>query len=100
MTTIDWLQNWYAAQADGEWEHEYGLRIDTLDNPGWSLEIDLKGTSLEAQPFEELRVDRSNSDWIHCRLEDGQFRGWGGPLNLSELVEAFREWADRAPKKG
>ncbi|MFE4959105.1 Imm53 family immunity protein [Streptomyces sp. NPDC056653] len=31
---LDWLQNRYAQQCDGDWEHEWGVKIATLDNPG------------------------------------------------------------------
>src|SRR5687768_6013127 len=41
---FDYLANWYAAQCDDEWEHEFGIRLQTLDNPGWNLQIDLVGT--------------------------------------------------------
>lgn len=27
-----WLQMWYVAQCDDEWEHAYGIKIETLDN--------------------------------------------------------------------
>lgn len=36
---ITQLQNWYKSQCDGIWEHEYGLDISTLDNPGWRVHI-------------------------------------------------------------
>jgi hypothetical protein len=39
------LQRWYVAQCNGEWEHSYGIEIGTLDNPGWSLRVDLKDTT-------------------------------------------------------
>jgi hypothetical protein len=29
------LQVWYGAQCNGSWEHTYGIKIETLDNPGW-----------------------------------------------------------------
>ena len=41
------LQDWYLAQCNGDWEHEFGIKIDTLDNPGWSVVIDLLGTNYE-----------------------------------------------------
>ena len=28
------LQRWYLERCDDGWEHSYGVRIDTLDNPG------------------------------------------------------------------
>jgi hypothetical protein len=39
MTTnssFDALLQWYAAHCDSEWEHTYGVTLDTLDNPGGS----------------------------------------------------------------
>jgi len=47
MNALSELQKWYFAQCDGDWEHSYGVRIDTVDNPGWTLEIDLVGTNLD-----------------------------------------------------
>ncbi len=43
---INWLENWYSSQCDGSWEHFYGIKIETLDNPGWAVEIDLCETEL------------------------------------------------------
>ncbi len=51
MTDIERLQAWYLAQCDGEWEHGFGPTISTLDNPGWSVKVDLKGTELFEKPF-------------------------------------------------
>jgi hypothetical protein len=31
---LDFLHRWYAAQCDGDWEHEFGIRLTTPDNPG------------------------------------------------------------------
>ena len=53
------LQAWYADQSDGEWEHSYGVRIDTLDNPGWAVRIDLNGTSVEDRALDREEVHRS-----------------------------------------
>ena len=32
--------DWYLSQCNGDWEHAYGVKIDTLDNPGWTLEVE------------------------------------------------------------
>jgi hypothetical protein len=37
---VTWLTQWYLAQCNEDWEHSYGVAIGTLDNPGWSLEVD------------------------------------------------------------
>ena len=43
---LTWLEGWYTRCCDGEWEHRYGVCIETLDNPGWLIRIDLTGTDL------------------------------------------------------
>ncbi len=94
MDMLRWLENWYTQACDGEWEHRYGIRIDTLDNPGWSLKVDLVGTPLEEKPYEAVKVERSSNDWIHCSVKDGVFSGFGGPGSLNCLIQAFRHWAE------
>ncbi|MDP8910052.1 MAG: immunity 53 family protein, partial [Chloroflexota bacterium] len=51
------------AQCDGDWEHSYGVEICTLDNPGWSVKVDLQGTELKAGAFQRNEVHRSEDDW-------------------------------------
>jgi hypothetical protein len=95
MTTIERLQEWYRNQCNGEWEHQYGVRIDNLDNPGWEIEIDLTDTELETLSFVALEIHRGEDDWIVCRIEESKFRGFGGSGNLDELLRVFLDWADR-----
>lgn len=52
---LAWLLEWFAAQCDGDWEHEYGIRIGTLDNPGWRIRISLIGTELENKEFKKFQ---------------------------------------------
>ena len=93
------LQEWYVSQCDGDWEHTYGIVIETLDNPGWAVEIDLSRTELEAKSYEEWKEQEENSaKWIHCRVErkqDGRliFSGTGDSTKLSEIIRAFLSWA-------
>ncbi len=49
MSALKWLEQWYAEQCDGVWEELYGITIQTLDNPGWDVTIQLIGTKYEAQ---------------------------------------------------
>lgn len=88
------LQSWYAARCDGEWEHQRGVVIGTLDNPGWNVEVSLVGTPLEGRPFADRIEERSEEDWVHFRVKDGVFRGYGGAENLVEMVEFFLAWAE------
>jgi hypothetical protein len=100
-----WLIDWYLRQCDGDWEHQFGVKIDTLDNPGWSLTIDLEMTLLESvsfdtvlynvDPADELVGGDGNNSWYVCRVVDKQFISYGGPRNLSDLIEVFKGLAER-----
>lgn len=94
MNLIKWLEGWYLSQCDGDWEQSYGLKIDTLDNPGWSVRISLLETDLENKQFKNLILERTEHDWIHCRLKEGSFEGFGGPSNLEEIISTFKNWVE------
>jgi hypothetical protein len=89
------LSEWYREQCDGEWEHSYGIEIGTLDNPGWNLEIDLRDTALEHAKFEDVKVEKSKSDWFTCFKKDGKFMGAGDPSKLAVLLGQFLMFAGR-----
>jgi hypothetical protein len=95
MGELDRLQAWYLAQCDGDWEHGFGVSIQTLDNPGWQVTVDLKGTSLADLLFLPVArgVEPDEADWVHCKVEGHQFLGHGGAENLGEILRIFLEWA-------
>lgn len=88
--TLIWLQNWYLSQCNDLWEHAYGIRISTVDNPGWRLTVDLKDTDYESASFTPLSIERDDDNWIQCWIKNKAFEAAGGPLNLSEMVEQFQ----------
>ena len=100
---VEWLQKWYLEQCNGVWEHSRGVSIDTMDNPGWLIKINLRGTSLETKALARdvlLSVSDPTPDqmepgdrWVECSIRDGCFVGAGGALDLSVLIDSFREWA-------
>ncbi|MEP6669205.1 MAG: immunity 53 family protein [Chthoniobacter sp.] len=90
------LQRWYLAQCNGEWEHNRGVSITTLDNPGWSIDINLSGTDLESKVFETVERLEHQDEWIVCQRTPTQFQGRGGPLMLDRIIAIFLEWADES----
>ena len=92
MDVFKWLQEWYLQNCNGDWEHSYGVKIGTLDNPGWYVDIDLTDTDLAGEKFKPIALERSENDWIHCHVEHNIFKGYGGTLNLEEIIEIFRNW--------
>jgi hypothetical protein len=91
-----WLERWYARHCNGEWEHAYGVQMESLDNPGWIVRVDLTATELEQAPFQPFEELRTETDWVNCSRTAEQLVCAGGPLNLMELLSVFRAWAERA----
>jgi hypothetical protein len=94
---LEWLQNVYADDfCDGSWEHEYGLTLTNIDNPGWDFKFDLKDTDIVDIPYEDLLVENDKYDWYHCRIKDRRFEGWGGAKNLTDILLEFKKWYTKA----
>jgi hypothetical protein len=85
---------WYERQCVDEWHEDHGVNISTLDNPGWSLKVDLGRTNLEGREFSEIKRETSEHDWLVARKRGHVFEAAGGPMNLPELVDVFLSWAD------
>jgi hypothetical protein len=96
-TNIEWLQAWYMSQCNDEWEHQYGVVLTTFDNPGWDLQVDLEHTYLEGRPFERVKIERDEHDWVHASIEGKRFVAACGPLNINEAIFHFRRWAQSPP---
>jgi hypothetical protein len=95
MTSLERLEKWYSSHCNGDWEHQCGVRINTLDNPGWRMQINLRGTKAETEIFNRMKLDRTKDDWLNCWTENQWFNAACGPSNLSEVIEIFCEWFDK-----
>lgn len=87
-----WLMQWYRNHCNGDWEHGSGVHIGTIDNPGWSLSVNLEDTELEMKKFVKFETERSENDWLVCFIRDKKFEGRCGVGNLLELLHIFRKW--------
>ena len=88
------LQDWFESQCDKDWEHGNGIKIKTLDNPGWSLDIELDGTILIDKELSEYKENYEHeTDWITCKKEGSIFQGRGGPKQLLKIIQFFLDWA-------
>ena len=91
---LDWIQKWYTSQCNQDWEHSYGIRIDTLDNPGWQVTIDLNETNLQTLVIPYKLVENSENDWYSVEVKDFKFNANGDPTKLEFLLSKFREIAE------
>jgi hypothetical protein len=99
MTPLERLTSWYSKQCNGDWEHSYGFSIDTLDNPGVSLTVDLWETALQSAPFEEKREHYDSKDrWMICSRTASKFEARGAASRLEDMIEEFLRWAERNEK--
>ena len=69
----------------------WGIKIDTLDNPGWSVHINMMETPKDGT-LEMVKIDRAKHDWIRYWVADNQFHIACGPENLSEAILLFILW--------
>ncbi len=93
------MQEWYTKQCDGEWEHHYGVEIDTLDNPGWHVVIDVESTELSDVNFDGYTMENGNDDWYFIEMKNRQFRATGDPSKLEFLLSNFKEIVEQHKNK-
>ena len=93
------LSDWHSRHCDGEREQWYGITIQTTDNPGWWVKIDLTGTALAARRFERVAeaVDANGypaaARWLHCQVSGNVWLGAGDGSRLDEIISRFLSWA-------
>ncbi len=88
---IEWLQNWYRDQCDGNWEHDYGIKILTIDNPGWSVTVDLNYTDTVIKEIAPKLIEISESNWVNFKIHQNTFKGAGDPSKLGLIISIFKD---------
>jgi len=100
MSTLARLQAWYTNQCNDLWEHSSGVHIESCDNPGWWVKINLFGTHLQSVAFPEIAegVDSqrfpTGHRWLCCRIQDNVWHGAGDETKLEHILETFLAWTE------
>ncbi|MCH9809052.1 MAG: immunity 53 family protein [Alphaproteobacteria bacterium] len=68
--TIQRLQAWFSQNCDGDWEHTLGVSIQSCDNPGWWVKIDVRGTALEHKPYDDVQFEHFPTKSNHSAEAD------------------------------
>lgn len=92
-STLTFLIEWFDAHCDGEWEHDLGITIETLDNPGWSVDVHIGDTELEGVVTDWHKDEESEHVWLHWRSTGRMFEARCGPTNLPRALAAFQNFA-------
>lgn len=90
MNMINWLEKWKNQFP----EDVCRIKIQTLDNPGWIVEINLENTGFEIKEFEKVSFDNSDDDWIVCEIKNKTFTGVGDPYKLEDIIDIFKSWIE------
>ena len=88
---IKWLSKWFDSQCDGSWEHSNRLIIESIDNPGWNIQIDLQDTELENLEIKWTLVENNENDWYGFKVQNSRFSASGDTSKLELLITKFKE---------
>ncbi|WP_167932219.1 immunity 53 family protein [Streptomyces spiramenti] len=92
MSNLKDIQQWYAAACDGDWEHSYGIRIETTDNPGWIISVDLARTALYGRMC-EMEDECTDGSWASAKSDGIEFVAGCDPSSLERAIGYFVEFA-------
>lgn len=83
------LIEWFSSQCDGNWEHSYGIIIESLDNPGWMVSIDTRDLDTEIKNFDWVKLELENKGWMHYHVKGNRFECACDPNSLRLAIETF-----------
>lgn len=95
MEILDWIQNWFQENCDGEWEQGSGIQITTLEDPGWEIEIDISTTSIANLEVDWILNEVGTHDWYGVKIENQKFSASGDAGKLEFLLNLFREMIEK-----
>jgi len=95
MEILDWIQNWFKDNCDGNWEKDQVIQITTLDNPGWEVEIDISNTSIADIKINRILNESSPQDWYGVKIENQKFNASGDSGKLKFLLGLFKEMIEK-----
>ncbi|MCI9247986.1 MAG: rhodanese-related sulfurtransferase [Dorea sp.] len=96
MELLKWLQDWCKKQYENELGHIPEIKIYNIDNPGWVVKIDLSKTKFADKPFEQIRYDEGDNDWMFCNIKDSVFDGCGASQKLADILRVFKSWVSES----
>ncbi len=87
-----WLLKWYQNQCYINEKNAAIIKIETLDNPGWYLTINLENNLLKDKIFKKIEINRTENDWLFCYIKNNKFEIPSGLFNIIEGLAIFKKW--------
>lgn len=88
---LEWLQSFFQASCNGDWEHDGGCKIESMSDPGWRITFHLAGTIYEDRTLDELHEENGPLWWLKCSITDARFVATCSPRRLGECIEILRD---------
>jgi len=95
MEILKWIETWYNDQCNGDWEHSFGIKIETIDNPGWLIEIDLTETDYADLKLDYVFIESDINNWHGRKVENAVYKAFGDPSKLEFLLLEFKKWTEK-----
>jgi hypothetical protein len=87
---LEWIQNWFKSQCNGDWEHNHVIKIETIDNPGWLIEIDFADTNLKLNDIIWKVYEFESNNWVGFKIENNKYIASGDYLKLELILSLFK----------
>ncbi|WP_420411532.1 Imm53 family immunity protein [Roseibium sp.] len=88
------MEEWFSDQLNGDWEHQGGINITTLDNPGWLIEVDLDTIAGDGyREISSFAEKDSELDFVKFYYDESEnrIRVICGVRNLSQALSILFE---------
>ena len=94
---IEGLLRWYAARCDGAWEHRYGFTIESCDNPGLQVTVDI-ATEPALRPEADRPLTQEGDDpGVSMMIRDRKLVAFAAPGRERQMLDRVDRFLARAP---
>lgn len=90
---LRFLELWYHDQRIEGLHDGGGIDIEAVDGPGWWIQVDLRGSSLEGHEAEPATADRADGHWLQWWSDGVHFTVATSALDLRSGLAEFRRFA-------
>ena len=90
MDNIAWFEKWYANETYKNHGKKIEIKIETVENSGWKIYVDLKNTDFRRKDIEKEENYKTKYNWYKAEIKKNEFIGEGDFTKLSFLIRKFR----------
>ena len=87
-TALQLVEEWFKRKCDGNWEHQFGVTLESTDDPGWAVTLDMDMTPVDLDAVPGWREGAGSK--VGVRMFDGKVRIWADSvfscLNAAALL--------------